>query len=110
MSVTYVTENDQIVVFRPGEKSLEDNFHRFHAENPHVYAKLVELARRWHTTKPHDKCGIGMLFEVARWYLDLQGAGEPIALNNNYRAFYSRMIMEREPDLAGIFKTRRQRP
>lgn len=109
-TVLFVTEHDQLVVYRPpDEETLEDNFLRFHAENPHVYALLAKLARRWRTRRPGRGCGIKMLFETARWYLDLRGEGEPIALNNNYTAFYARLLMEREPDLAGLFETRRQR-
>lgn len=105
----HVTEQDQLVVIDAGEETLEDNFKRFHAANPHVYATLVKLARRWKRQRPGRQCGIGMLFETARWYLDLRGEGEPIALNNNYRAFYARLIMEQEPDLALMFHIRRQR-
>jgi hypothetical protein len=104
----YATPQDQIVVVGPGELTLEDNFRRFHAQNPHVYEMLVKLSRRW-KRRGEGACGIGMLFEVARWYLHVTGDGEPMHLNNNYRAFYARLIMEREPDLAGLFKTRRQR-
>lgn len=103
-----VTDQDQLVVIGPGELSLEDNFRRFHAANPHVYEMLVKLARRWRR-RGTGKCGIGMLYETARWYLNLAGEGEPMHLNNNYRAFYARLMMEREPDLRGLFETRRQR-
>ncbi len=106
--LTFITEAGQIVVYRPEEHSLEDNFKRFHAENPHVYEMLVKLARRWKRRNP-NRCGIGMLFETARWYLHLQGEGEPMHLNNNYRAFYARLIMDQELDLDGIFEIRRQR-
>lgn len=110
MATQYVTEGGQMVVFREGEHRLRDNFERFHMENPKVYDTLVMLARRWRGRKgPLATCGIGMLFEVARWYLDLETVGEPLKLNNNYRAFYARLIMGREPGLAGIFSTRRQR-
>ena len=103
-----VTDQDQIVVIGPGELSLEDNFRRFHAANPRVYETLVKLARRW-KRRGAGKCGIGMLYETARWYLNLSGDGEPMHLNNNYRAFYARLMMEREPDLRGLFEIRRQR-
>jgi hypothetical protein len=105
----HVTDADQLVVIGPGEQTLEDNFNRFHAANPHVYAILVKLARRWRRRNPSGSCGMKMLYETARWYLDVAGDGEPIALNNNYTAFYARLIMEREAGLAGIFATRRQR-
>jgi len=106
----FVTDQDQLVVWEPGEHHLEDNFLRFHAQNPRVYQELVSLAFRWRERRPGEKCGIGMLFEVARWNLLISTAGEPVKLNNNYRAFYARMIMEHEPDLDGLFELRRQRP
>jgi len=107
---TFITEHDQIIVVHPGEHSLEDNFKRFHAANPHVYDELVKLARQWRARRgAWTKCGIGMLFEVCRWHLSLRTEGEPVALNNNYRAFYARLIMEQESELRGIFETRRQR-
>ena len=109
MTQVFVTERDQIVAYQGDEETLADNFRRFHADNPHVYATLVKLARRWRRSRPRRKCSTKMLFETARWYLDLRGAGEPIALNNNYTAFYARLIMDQEPDLQGIFETRRQR-
>lgn len=106
---THVTDDDQLVIYENGEHALRDNFNRFHERNPHVYEHIVKLARRWRRNRPESKCSIGMLYETARWYLGVRTEGEPLALNNNYRAFYARLIMEREPDLAGIFSTRRQR-
>lgn len=105
----FTTPEDQLVVFYEDERELRDNFVRFHRQNPHVYSHLVRLARRWQRRQPGTKCGIGMLFEVCRWQLGLRGEGEPLALNNNYRAFYARLIMSRERDLAGLFNLRRQR-
>lgn len=105
----FVTNEDQIVSFRPPEQSLADNFARFNAENPHVYETLVMLAQDWRLRHPGAKCGIGMLFEVARWQLGVRGDGEPVALNNNYRAFYARLMMDNEPGLDGMFEIRRQR-
>lgn len=110
MSAAHYTDADQLVVFRDGEHRLKESFTRFDRENPHVYASLVRLARRWRTRKgPDATCGIGMLYEVLRWELGLQTIGEPIRLNNNYRAFYARKIMRSEPGLQGVFDIRRQR-
>ncbi|HEY5316508.1 MAG TPA: hypothetical protein VIJ20_00910 [Solirubrobacteraceae bacterium] len=47
-----------------------------------------------------------MLFEVLRFETGLKTEGDPFKLNNDYRAPYARMMMEREPDLAGLFETR----
>lgn len=104
----FVTERGQIVSYRLGERSLAENFARFHQENPHVYSLLVRLAREWRARRPGTRCGIGMLYEVARWYEGINSRGEPLKLNNNYRAFYARMMMEREPDLDLLFDLRAQ--
>lgn len=87
---------------------LEKQFIAFHRGNPHVYDKLVELA---FTLKRigHRKIGIAMLFEQMRWLhametTDMSG----FKLNNNYRAFYARMIMNRNPALDNFFEIRAQ--
>ena len=103
------TNSDQLVFGYEGENSLLDNFRRFDTENPHVYRTLVRLARKWVRQRPGEHCGIGMLFEAARWDLAIRTSGEPLRLNNNYRAFYARKIMANEKDLANLFHTRQQR-
>lgn len=35
------TENDQLLIVYPGERTLADSFERFHRDNPHVYDMLV---------------------------------------------------------------------
>jgi hypothetical protein len=90
----------------PDELTIEEAFLLFHERNPHVYAELVELARRA-ARRGVTRLGIGMLFEVLRWRHSLRTGGDPFKLNNNYRSYYARLIMLRERDLAGIFETRR---
>lgn len=106
--MSHVTEHGQLVIYREGEYRIAQSFERFHRENPHVYESLLRLARKWRERRPNSRCGIGMLYEVARWDLALSTEGEPLRLNNNYRAYYARLLME-EPGLAGLFETRVQR-
>ncbi len=91
---------------RPGK--LEDAFWRFHSENPHVYRLLVKLAREWKQTTG-DKLGIAALFERARWEHRMITRGDEYVMNNNYKPFYSRLIMAQERDLRGIFNLREQK-
>jgi hypothetical protein len=81
-------------------------FRQFHAANPHVYVHLVRLARRARRSGA-TRVGIGQLFEVLRWRVLLSTTDPDFKLNNNYRAHYARLIMEREADLRGIFELRR---
>jgi hypothetical protein len=88
--------------------TLAERFAAFHAANPYVFRALLQLAldtqdrgvRRW---------SINAAFEVLRWQYALQTQGDEYRLNNNYRAFYARMIMETAPRLRGFFETRVQK-
>lgn len=83
-----------------------ERFETFHRENPHVYRTLAALARQWLSTG-REKLGIATLFERARWELTLATAGDEFKLNNDFRAFYSRLLMAQEVDLAGLFDLRK---
>lgn len=89
------------------EATHEARFARFHSDNPHVYRRLVDLAR---SAKARGKrVGIGMLFEVLRYEFVIETSSDDgFRLNNNHRAFYARAIMANEPDLDGFFETRAQ--
>lgn len=86
---------------------IAEKFEAFHEQNPHVYDAFVRLAREWRaaTGKP---TGINALSEVVRWELNLKtaDASYEYKLCNTYRPFYARLIMAREPELAGIFELR----
>jgi hypothetical protein len=107
--LVYETERGQLVVVGADERTLRENFRRFHAENPQVYETLRRLAKQWVARHPGRPTGIGALFEVVRWEIAMATSGEPLKLNNNYRAFYARELMQNEPDLVGLFHTRKQR-
>jgi hypothetical protein len=82
-------------------------FELFHAENPAVYDTLVSLLRNWVANTNRKKVGIAALFERARWEIAITTNDPDFKLNNNYRAYYARLIMKQEEDLAGIFELRR---
>jgi hypothetical protein len=87
---------------------LEREFRAFHAENPHVYEDLVDLA--WEVKGRGSRhYGIAALFEVLRWKKLMKTFGGQFKLNNNYRAYYAREIMENERGLFGFFETRHVR-
>lgn len=86
--------------------TLPERFEAFHAENPRVYTTLVRLAREWKQHTGRHKLGIATLYERARWDIALATKDPSYKLNNDYRAFYARLIMQHEPDLAGMFDLR----
>lgn len=89
------------------ELTTAQKFEQFHAENGHVYTLLVQLARQWKSTTGREKLGVAALYERARWEIAVRTNDPDFRLNNDYRSYYSRMIMIREPDLADLFELRR---
>ena len=80
-------------------------FAEFHAENPHVYDQLEAIALQvYRSGVPHF--GISAIFERLRWISRFETAGDPYKLNNTYRAFYARLLMDRNPCLAEFFELR----
>jgi hypothetical protein len=94
-----------------GMSKLEHRFWQFHTNNPKVYRHLVTFARQWRIKfGPDAKLGIKSLFERVRWEVCLSTTNDPnFKLNNNHTAFYARLIMDRNAELAGIFNLRKQR-
>lgn len=82
-------------------------FASFDSQHPDVYRELVALARKTRHAG-RDEYGIGSLWEVMRWHRAIRGDTDPdgFKLNNNFRSWYARLIMEREDDLEGFFETR----
>ena len=91
------------------QHKIDDRFARFHHDNPHVYDELVRLARRA-KDRGHKTIGIELLFAVIRWERMMSTRdASGFKLNDHYTSRYARMMMEREPDLAGMFRTRKLR-
>lgn len=90
------------------DDSLSNRWWSFHGRHPDVYVGLVHLARQARR-RGMERLGISMIYEVLRWQT-MMGAEvpheEPFKLNNDYRAYYARFIMETCPDLDGIFMKR----
>jgi hypothetical protein len=86
--------------------SIEDDFADFHRDNPHVYAELRALALRI-KARGREVYGIGALAEVLRFHRAMETTDPDYKINNNYRALYARLLMDREPELRDFFRTRR---
>jgi len=104
-----MTSNDVTTV--PGQpervtRSISDRFEAFHAVNPRVYVTLVRLAREWVSRTGSHKLGIATLYERTRWEIAIKTSDPDYKLNNDFKAYYARLIMFSEPDLNGLFDLR----
>lgn len=88
----------------PCENRLDREFMEFHDNHPEVYDTLVSMSLESH--RRGKRVGIGCLWEVMRWHLDVRTGEEPYQLNNNHRSRYARLIMATVPELDGFFSTR----
>ena len=100
--------SDQLLLFdNPTKPTPEERFEAFHAAHPEVYRELRRRAfllqqRGW------KRYSIKGIWEVMRFDFAMSW-GRPsggFKLNNNYTAYYARLLMEREPELEGFFETR----
>lgn len=84
-------------------------FWEFHNTNPHVMDRLEEMTRDL-VSRGRKRIGMKMLFEVLRWeYFMATETNEPFKLNNNYTAYYARLIEKRNPQFEGVFAKRQSK-
>ena len=90
------------------EPKLQRDFDSFHAENPRVYELFKRFAFEA-IRAGYERFGAASIFERARWEINIETRGDTFKLNNNYRAFYSRLFMADHPQYDGFFETREQK-
>lgn len=81
-------------------------FAEYHADNPKVYGLLRRFALEARRAG-RDRLSINLLFERVRWYTDVETVGDSFKVNNTFRAWYARLLMAEEPELAECFETRK---
>lgn len=88
----------------------KEQFEAFHAANPQVFKNLEMLAEKL-IARGRKKIGIGLLMEVLRWdyYMASSDPNSDYELNNNYRAYYARLLIEKHPEWSHAFELRKQR-
>lgn len=81
-------------------------FRIYHRDNPLVYVKMVEFARQV-VARGYRRYGIGAITERLRWHFNFEvNTTEEFKISNDFRAYYARLIMMQEADLAGLFLTK----
>ena len=103
----YELELDGIQHVSFKNKTIKDAFEEFHTLNPHIYRNLRFLALMA-VKSGKKKLGMRLLWERLRWeyYVTTITDGDTYKLNDHFVPYYARMLMEKEPRLAGVFETR----
>lgn len=90
------------------EEPSAEKFAEYLAANPEIYDALRRFALEAKRAG-RARLGIGALCERVRWYTDIEAKGDGFKINNSFRAHFARLLMEREPELAGFFETRKSK-
>lgn len=100
-----LTFPDLVTPTYTAEMSMAERFAVFHEQNPHVADALEALAGQW--LAYNDRVGMKALFERLRWESGIRTNGDAYVLNNNWTAYYSRLLIARRPEWADAFALRR---
>lgn len=96
-----MTQYDMFDAGNPHEKK----FWEYHRENPQVYALFDRFAREA-VARGRKHFSAYMIFERMRWYTIIETGGDEYKLNNNYRPYYARLWLRKNPDHADLFEIR----
>lgn len=105
-----MSEHDSIATAPDGHVTSPDptaDFLAFHHDNPIVWVTLKKLCFDWQALGK-SRVGFALFYNQCRWVLSLAIKGDGVfELNNNNAAFYARALMHYEPELRGLFETRK---
>jgi len=83
----------------------EEKFLEFHRRNPHIYDAILEKTLQlFKAGRKHYS--IKAVYEFVRLEEIIKINGGKSNMNNNYTAYYARMVMDNVPQLEGFFQTR----
>ena len=85
--------------------SIQDQFERFHDENPRVFEELLQLARKLRG-RGHRSYSMDALMHVVRFHRHIDTTDPDFKINNNYSSRYSRKMTNEHPEFVGFFHTR----
>lgn len=90
-------------------KSLDQKFAEYHADNPKVFEKFVAYAEQLKTAG-RTRIGAKAIVERIRWDSLVAAIDGQFKVNNNYTSRYVRLVAKSRPDLASLFAVRTLKP
>lgn len=96
------------IIKRP-RRTITERFWEFNAANPHVYRRIVQLARKA-KMRGLEHYSIDGIFHVMRWEIAIRTKStEQFRLNDHFTSHYARLVNDREMDLKNFFELRSRR-
>ncbi len=91
---------------KPKRPTIEERWQAFDAANPHVFRRLLELARA-RLDRGERYISVKALYEELRVSLSTKKEAG-YRLNNDFTAIAARRLLEVEPRLVGVIETRKR--
>jgi hypothetical protein len=86
---------------------IEARWLEFHVDNPIVWKLVVHFAFKAINTGKFKNYGIGAIFELIRWHINVEtNSVEEFKLSNDFRAYYARLFTAAYPQYAGFLRLR----
>ena len=83
----------------------QEGWWEFKAAHPDVWQRMVRLAKV--LARPRKRFGIELIFAQLRWREHFaRDSDQPFKLNNSWRAYASRDLIEEFPEVEGLLETR----
>jgi hypothetical protein len=96
----------QLQLFENALGTMPEKFVAYHRDNPQIYDKFVEIAIKAIVVKKFKNLSAEFIFNIIRWETPITAVNDIYKINNNYKAFYSRLFMVQYPQHEGFFRTR----
>lgn len=87
------------------KRTSYERWKQYHFANPHVNKLLEGFVREAMQRKP--RFGARFVFERIRWYEQVEKGCNHYQVNNDFVAFYARLLMLEKPEFKGLFTTRK---
>lgn len=87
----------------------QEKFQKYHQENPKIYEEFKNITNRA-VIKGFKHFSAEAIFNIIRWEMSITAKDyDGFKINNNYKAFYSRMFMKEYPKYDGFFRLRKSK-
>lgn len=87
------------------DATIDGRFRLFHHDNPHIYRILEERVAAL-AARGARRVGIAALVEQLRYDPTVKTDGHDFKVNNDFRSRYVRLLEQRHPEWAPLFKKR----
>jgi hypothetical protein len=87
------------------KRTAYERWKQYHFANTHVYELFEQFAREAMQRK--SRIGARFVFERIRWYEQVEKGCNHYRVNNDFVAFYARLLMLEKSEFKGLFITRK---